>query len=221
MSSSDDQLNRYQAATESLMASPTLLKSWHEHLDRETAYACYLLDNSWNLPPSLPFDLVPTHPILRLWENFFAGIDFGIDFRSLTVFLSGDLKRCLVREGRWRPPNDNLEKIHVFVSSDGEINNSTPVISVRDANVPFDRLRCMLDRLAEIKIPLPPMEDYGVSTDSPHQGFEWMSRGNSPARMRVQWSVDPVGDWFPVVECISSIRDLLCASLDVGSNPAE
>ena len=221
MSLSGDQLNRYQAATESLVASSTLLKSWHEHVGREIAYGCYLLDNSWNLPPSLPSDLVPHKPILRLWENYFGGIDFGIDFRTLTVFLSQDLQRCLVREGRWRTPNDNLERIHEFVSNDGEISNRTPLISIRDANVAFDRLRRMLDRLAEVKIPLPPMEGYGVSTNSPNQGFEWMSRGNSAAGVRVQWSVDSVGDLLPVVECISSIRDLLRASLEAGEKPEE
>jgi hypothetical protein len=221
VSSTDDQLDRYQAATESLLASPSLLKSWHEHACRETAYGRYLLDNSWKLLPSLPSDLIPHKPILRIWENFFAGIDFGIDFRSLTVFLSEDSRRCLVREGRWRTPKNNGERIHAFVSCGGEINNATPEISVRDANVPFDQLRCMLDQLAEIKIPFPPMEGFRVSTDSPHQGFEWMSRGKSPARMCIQWSIDPVEVWFPVVECVSSIRDLLCASLESGSNPTE
>ncbi len=220
MTLSDDLTNRYQVATETLMSSPALLKSWHEHCDRNTAYGRHLLDNSWKLSPSLPFDLVPHKPILRLWQDVFTGPESNAC--SLTVFLGQDSMRCLVREARWqRSGHDNLERIYEFVLSGGECTNNTPAISVRDSDVPFAKLRCMLDQLLEVAVPLRPMEECGVSTDSPNQGFEWLSRGDSPARIHIQWAWKPVDDWLPIVDHVLSIRDLLHECLASIPNPTE
>jgi hypothetical protein len=173
------------------------------------------LEDVRELPPSNAF--VGMFRRFKLWDNDRC---FGCSGapNSLTVFGSQlrDGRPPLVREVVWRSRIDG-QRLREMVEQGRQDLEFPPTLSVRDAEVPAERLNQFLDYGQKLKIPLVwPQTTQSVSADCSTEGFEFFSSENPPAILKLQWSSATPLAWDPVKDWLRGLRQFLEESLPGG-----
>ena len=70
-------------------------------------------------------------------------------------------------------------------------------------------------------VTLQPPDYLSASTDVGNVGFEYYSHDQPPARIRLQWSVDPPDSWSDTLSVIGELRDYLLSRFDTTETERE
>lgn len=191
------------------MSEPT---PWRISWELINARAWWLLEHTSNLKPSREVDGLMTygHPRLRLWDDA-GGFGSESEPMSLTVFdpFHDTSRRPIVREAVWNRTSD-LRRLHAMVEDIKREVAVEPTIAVRDAEVPADQLTAILLAGKDLFIPVVWMDEMkAVTCDVGAVGFEFFSRDQPPAVLRVTWSYDTPNQWEPIKEWIARLRVFL------------
>jgi hypothetical protein len=89
-----------------------------------------------------------------------------------------------------------------------------PTFAVRDADIPVDQFKPLLLSGGELLVPLVwTDETESVTSDAGEMGFEFFSRHQPPAVLRLSWSWDTPEQWNPVKEWVARLSDFLNSCL--------
>jgi len=184
---------------------------WYTSWELINARAWWLLERSCQVPPRLSRLSLPCGPPrFRLWNDA-MGFDDG-DPTTLTVFepwTDTEEASCLVREAIWRRTPD-LTTLSRRARESGKTVYMEPTISVRDGRLSRCRVLDHLQMIAAVSIPVISIDNGGcVTTDVGSCGFEFLSRDQPTASIRLQWSDRKPDAWSPVVDEINRLRDRL------------
>src|SRR5690349_182174 len=147
-----DEHSHLNALTEKLLASPALLKAWRTSTAIGSSYAWHLLNHSWHLSPELPREYIPHNPRLRLWDDGSGWTD--IEPYTLTVFRGLDEPtRCRHAVWHCKQSGESTKQFVQFFDDGGQVQFYEPNISVRDSDVPYDKLHQHLLEIAGYKVP--------------------------------------------------------------------
>jgi hypothetical protein len=131
---------------------------------------------------------------------------------TLTVyelFADGDRREPVVREAVWQRSAD-LGRAHHSVKETGRPVAFKPTIVVRDAAVPEGQLAALVAEAAGFRVPVTwTGETEAVTSDVGAQGFEFFSRDQPPAALRLEWSFDTPPDWQPFLEWFKRLWQFL------------
>lgn len=180
------------------------------------AHAWWCLNHTGEVSPlqfaGQPFREVP---ILRLWEDA-DGFCFRGQPTTLTVFELDDEthETFVVREAAWNQAR-NHEQIERRPDPAWQAAiPQQPSITVRDAVVPAEEFWSLLWDARGFSVPVVWLDErLRITTDVGAVGFEFFSRDQPPAVLRLQWSNAPPPDWQPVVEWYTRLRDFLMRCL--------
>ncbi len=174
--------------------------------------AQWYLNHSAIVPPSVsqgkPFHNIPR---LRLWDD---AMDFGTEAEptTLTVFelpSDGDERGPVVREAVWQRTRD-LRRLQELVCQSTRAVWFEPTMAVRDAPVPAPELNALLHEAASLSVPVVWLDEaVGVTCDVGTRGFDFFSRDQPPAVLRLEWSQDKPATWGPIVEWFIRVRVFL------------
>jgi hypothetical protein len=115
----------------------------------------------------------------------------------------------LVREAVWHRTSD-LRRLHALVDDTKKEVALKPTIAVRDAHIPAEEFKALLLSGANLFIPLVWMDEMkAVTCDVGAVGFEFFSRDDLPAALRLVWSFDTPDQWNPVKEWVTCLRSFL------------
>jgi hypothetical protein len=165
--------------------------------------AWWYLNHAADLPPSVSRG-APFHglPRVRLWEDA-RGFGCEIEPTTLTVyelFTDDDRREPVVREAVWQRSAD-LSRVHQEVGRSKTPVTFRPTVTVRDAALPPDPLAAYLAEASEFRVPITWFSDTeAVTSDAGGRGFEFFSRDQPPASLRLEWSWDTPQEWKPVLE---------------------
>lgn len=127
----------------------------------------------------------------------------------------------LVREAVWHSRSD-MERVARTVIPSRQWVMPTPTIALRDAPLDAERLGGLLDRAASFRVPVVWMQDgESVCSNSWREGFEFFSRDQPPAALRLEWGYEKPAEWRPILEWHRRLRRFLDESLSaLESKPA-
>jgi len=189
---------------------------WRISCEAINARAWWYLENSARLPPSVsrgrPFHGIPR---LRLWDDA-IGLFSEAGPTSWTVFelfTDTHAREPVVRRAIWKRTED-LRKLHDEVQEANKVLSLRPTISVRDVPVPEIELADFLSQAASFHVPIAWLDDDGMDiTDVGSVGFEFLSRDQPPAVLRLQWSAGRPACWERIDQWYCKMRDFLEGSL--------
>lgn len=176
--------------------------SWRQSWDALEAAARVRLDGTGQVPPEVR-DGRPFHgnPRLRLWHD-----PGGLTWEAVTtftvfeLFTETDVKRPVVREARWRrePDHDRLRdavgrtRTPVFFD---------PAVAVTFGAADAGRLEDFIRAGSAFRLPVAWLGDAeSVSSGGWQSGFEFFSRDQPTASLRLTWSCEWPPDWQPVID---------------------
>jgi hypothetical protein len=192
--------------------TPTPNDPWRVSWESLQGRAWWYLNHSSDLPPSFsrgkPFHGLPR---LRLWDDA-LGFGCATEPTTLTVFelFTDDYGRVpVVREAVWQRTAD-LGRAHEEATQSGRVATFRPTIRVRDAAVEAETLAALLAEAAAFRVPVAWFSDTeAVTTDVGGRGFEFFSRDQPPAELRLAWSFDTPPEWEPVLGWCDRLRQFL------------
>ena len=176
------------------------------------ARAWWCLNHSADLQPSVSHGR-PFHglPRLRLWDDA-KGFGCEVEPTTLTVyelFADHDRREPVVREAVWQRSAD-LSRVHHEVKRSSKPATFRPTIGVRDAAVPAEQFAALLAEAAGFQVPVAWFSNTeAVTSDVGGRGFEFFSRDQPPAALRLEWSCDTPQEWEPVLDWCGRVRQLL------------
>jgi hypothetical protein len=185
---------------------------WRVSWEALSARAWQTLEFSSRVPPSVSHGR-PFHGIPRLqFTDDPQGNSLEANPTTLTVFeLFGEgMDRIpVVREAVWHRAADYNRGHEEYLHS-GQYRTLLPTVVVRDGSVPLDRLSALLREGNELRLPVACL-DNAESVSSGHWSttFEFLSRHQPPARLRLQWSSDKPAEWEPALEWAGRLRQFL------------
>lgn len=182
---------------------PTPDDPWRVSWESLQARAWWYLNHSADLPPSVSFD-GPFHglPRLRLWDD---AMSFGCEAEPTTLtvyelFTNDDRREPVVREAVWLRMAD-LNRAHDEAKRTGRPAAFRPTVRVQDAPVPAERWAAFLAEAGGFRVPLAWTNDTeSVTSDIGERGFEFFSRDQPPASVKLAWSWDTPPEWKPVLD---------------------
>jgi hypothetical protein len=140
------------------------------------------------------------------------GFGCGTEPTTLTVFelfTHEDKRVPVVREAVWQCSAD-LDRVHEAVEQFKKAVAFKPTVRVRDACVPAERLEAFLREASVFRVPVVWLDNDGsVTCDAGSQGFEFFSRDQPPAILRLEWSFDTPPEWKPVLEWYRRLCEFL------------
>jgi len=189
------------------------------------ARAWHTLKHSFDLPPSAsggrPFHGIPR---LCLWDDATGFRSDNPQPFTLSVFeIFGDnlSRHSVVREAVWQR-HDDLEKLHRKVERKRKVIFWEPTFVIRDGPVPAAEFRALLKEATAFRVPvvwLGPEDRESVTTDVGDLGFEFFSREQPPAVLRLQWSFEMPESWPPIVDWFEKMRNFLVGCLPAANHP--
>lgn len=198
---------------------PELLETLRPSLGALHARAWHTLKHSFDLPPSAsggrPFHGIPR---LCLWDDATGFRCDDMQPFTLTVFeIYGDnlSRHPVVRETVWRR-DDDLRTVQRKVERSRKVAIIDPTIDVRDGPVPPAELAALLKEATAFRVPvvwLSPEGCESVTDDVGARGFEFFSREQPPAVLRLQWSCEMPKSWRPIIDWFEKIRSFLVSCL--------
>ena len=185
---------------------------WKTSWELMNARASWFLERSADLKPSLVVDGLMTYgpPRLRIWGDA-GGFGCELEPTSLTVFdpFHDISSKPIVREAVWHRTSD-LRRLHAMGEDKEKEVALEPTIAVRDADIPSDQFKAILLAGRDHFVPLVWMDEMKeVTCDVGSVGFEFFSRDQPPAVLRLVWSSDTPEQWNPVKEWVARLRDFL------------
>jgi hypothetical protein len=176
------------------------------------ARAWWSLTHSAALPPSVSQGRAfPGIPRLRLWDD---AMGFGCETEPTTwtifeLFKQDDEREPVVREAVWQR-TDDLRRLDAAVDRSRKVVSFKPTVVVRDAPVPASELAALLSEAMSFRLPVIWLDDMiAVTCDVGAVGFEFFSRDQPPAVLKLQWSWDKPAAWEPVAEWFAKLRGFL------------
>jgi hypothetical protein len=140
------------------------------------------------------------------------GFGCGTDPTTLTVyefFTDDDRREPVVREAVWQRSAD-LRRAHEEAKQSGRPAAFRPTIQVRDAVVPAEQLTALLTEAAAFRVPVAWFSNTeSVTSDVGGRGFEFFSRDQPPATLKLVWSYDTPPEWEPVLAWCERLRRFL------------
>jgi hypothetical protein len=188
------------------------------------ARAWHALKLSACLPPSLS-DERPFHgiPRLCLWEDKSGWYVEGARPYTLTVFelFAEDYSRYpVVREAAWRR-DDDMAALQAEVERSEKAAVIDPTFAVRDGDVPSAEFAASLREATSFRVPLVWLSiSASCTTDVGSAGFEFFSRDQPAAVLRLEWSFVMPESWRPIVGWVEKMRNFLIGCLPPASGPA-
>ncbi len=193
--------------------------SWRASWDALETRAWAALNRNGHVPPAVRQGR-PFHgwPRLRLWEDP-GGVGCEAEPTTLTVFelfTETDARAPVVRESVWRRSAD-LGRVRRALGPSGAAVLVPPTVAERYAPVPREGLSAFLREACGFHVPVAwPCRD-AVCSGGGSLGFEFFSREQPPARLRLEWSFGPPAAWHPVVEWYTRVRRFLEGCLTVAA----
>jgi hypothetical protein len=193
---------------------PFITNRWETRWELVRARGWFLLEHSSSLQPVLVVNGLRTHWLrLRLWVN--PGGLSESEPMSLSVFDPFDHAsyKPMVREVIWHCRSD-WRRFHGMVEDVKKGVSLEPTFAVRDADVPADRLKAMLYSGSALLVPLVWMDETeSVTSDAGEMGFEFFSRHQPPAVLRLRWSWETPEQWDPAKAWVARLHDFLDSCL--------
>ena len=187
---------------------------WRVSWEAINARAWWRLNRSSELPPSVSGG-APFHglPRLRLWNN---ATGFGCDTEptTLTVYevfpdVATLQREPVVREAVWRR-GDDLDQLSREMRHRSEPLFPRPTVVVRDAPVPAERLDELLAEATVIRMPAAWFwNDESVTASAGRVGFEFYSRDQPSAALKLEWSYATPPEWQPFLTWSRRLRRFL------------
>ena len=170
-----------------------------------------LLENSESIRPALGSTdgLRYGLPWMRMWDD---AMGFGCEIEPfiLTVFhpfLPDD--QAIVRKAIWERTPD-LRRLHELVERQGQVVSIEPTITVKDALVPVAELNAILRSGLGLHVPLVRLSDaMSVTSDVGSVGFDFYTLDQPQAKVSLEWSFDPPGEWKAAIEFVARLQALL------------
>jgi hypothetical protein len=158
-------------------------------------------------------------PRLRLWDD---ALSFGHRNQpsTWTVFVPFEAEKGdpIVREATWQRAED-LQLLRDLVERFDRVVAFDPTIVIHDAIVPAAELDGFLREAASFRVAPVWLEPRrAIRCDVGSVGFDFFGLDDPPAIMRFQWSVDPPGEWTPLVQWAGRLRRFLEGHL-AGTRP--
>ena len=200
---------------------PAHFEPWRVSWGAVDALAWAYLNRNGQIPASVRRGL-PHHglPRLRLWDDP-SGMACGVEPTTLTVFelfTETYQREPVVREAVWTRSAD-LGRVQQGVSRAGAAVVLEPTVRERYAAVPGERLADLLREACGFRLPVAWFDDEeSVTSDVGSAGFEFFSRNQPPASLRLTWSWDTPDEWRPVIEWYGRVRQLLEGCLATGES---
>ncbi len=191
---------------------PSSSDPWRVSWEVMHACAWWKLNNSADLPPSVsngrPFHGLPR---LRLWDDA-KGFGCESEPTTLTVyelFTDDDRREPVVREAVWQRSAD-LSRVHQEMKRSSQSVTFRPTVRVRDAEVPAEQLATILSEAGGFRLPVAWFRNTeSVTSDVGGHGFEFFSRDQPPAALKLEWSYDTPQNWEPVLDWCGRLRQFL------------
>lgn len=187
-----------------------------EHAGSEQSFRVHtlawaLLEHSYRIEPQLPAGLRwRSNPRIRLWDDAMGWGGGDYQPTTLTVYELWTPEtgyRRLVRKAVW----DREADLRGPLQSQRHVQ---PVVKVRDADVPDKPFREVLAELSGHQIAAINLQDDGAAADDVSSfGFEYFSRDQPSATIRLEWSCHFPADWAPVIQTVEKIKKLLLGCL--------
>jgi hypothetical protein len=197
---------------------------WRVSWDAIDARAWAYLNRNGQLPESVRKGL-PFHgcPRLRLWSDP-GGVGCEVEPTTLTVFelfTQTDERAPVVREAVWQRTAD-LNRVQAAIEESMAIVMLPPTVGERYAPVPRERLSSFLREACAFRVPVAwPNAWESVTSGGGSVGFEFFSRDQPPASLRLEWSFETPPAWRPVVEWYERLRQLLESCLPATERQGE
>ena len=196
--------------------------SWRVSWDALEARARTRLDGTGQVPPAVrrgqPFHGLPR---LRLWNDP-GGMAYEVEPTTWSVFeLFTDTweREPVVREAVWQRTADG-DRVRDAVGSARNQVFLAPTVSVRFGRVPSDELAEFIREGCAFRLPVAWLSDTeSVTSDVGSVGFEFFSRDQPPASLRLTWSFDTADDWKPVIEWYYRLQEFLTTCVATAEIP--
>jgi hypothetical protein len=97
-----------------------------------------------------------------------------------------------------------------------------PTFEVRDAPAPAAEFAALLKEATAFRVPvvwLGREDRESVTTDVGARGFEFFSREQPPAVLRLQWSAEMPAEWLPITKWFENVRNFLVGCLAATNHP--
>jgi hypothetical protein len=192
--------------------TPSPNDPWRVSWESLQGRAWWYLNHSAKLPPSVSrgqsFHGLPR---LRLWDD---AMGFGPETEPTTLtvyelFTDDDRREPVVREAVWQRTAD-LKRAHQEAKQSGQPAVFEPTIGVRDAVVPADQLGALLAEALGFRVSIAWFGDTeAITSDVGSRGFEFFSKDQPPAALKLEWSLDTPPEWEPVLDWLSRLRQFL------------
>jgi hypothetical protein len=197
---------------------------WRVSWDALAARAWAALNRYGPIPPAvLRGRSSRRFPRVRLTDDP-GGYGPGSDPRTLTVFelyTAADEREPVVREAVWHRDADN-ERVRAAVGRAGPA-FVRPTVAERYAEVPREWLSAILRDGCALRVGVawPSRAVSMVSGDCGTAGYEFFTRDDPPAVLRLAWSFRPPYEWDVVAEWYARLRGFLDRCLAGADGAAE
>ncbi|MBN9524385.1 hypothetical protein J0H58_38705 [bacterium] len=162
-------------------------------------------------------------PRLRLWSDP-HGVGGEVEPTTLTVFelrTEARQREPVVRQSVWQRSAD-LDRVYQAVEQTEGVVSAEPAVAERWASVPREQLSALLREAVELRVRVawPDRRD-SVSSGASGTGFEFFSRNQPPASLRLEWWDDTPPEWQPVIDWHGRVWRLLAGCLPGGQGHTE
>lgn len=192
---------------------------WRVSWDAMTARAWAALNRYGPLPDAvLRGRSFRNYPRVRLTDDP-GGFGAEADPRTLTVFElytpAGD-REPVVRETVWHQDADQI-RLREAVDRDGAV-FLRPSVGERYAGVPREELSALLREGCGFKVPVawPNRSESVTSGACGSTAYEFFTRDQPAAVLRMEWAFDPPAAWEPVIEWYVRLHRFLAGCIDAG-----
>jgi hypothetical protein len=203
----------------------TLHEPWRISWDAVDTRAWAYLNRNGQIPESVRKGL-PFHgyPRLRLWSDP-GGVGCEVEPTTLSVFelfTQTNERAPVVREAVWQRTAD-LHRVQAAIEESMTAVMLAPTVGERYAAVPRQQLSSLLREACAFHVPVAwPNVRESVSSGAGSVGFEFFSRDQPPASLRLEWSFETPAAWQPVIDWYERLRQFLEGCLhETGQNPHE
>jgi hypothetical protein len=185
---------------------------WRVSWDAIDARAWAYLNRNGQIPESVRKGL-PFHgcPRLRLWSDP-GGVGCEVEPTTLTVFeLFTEIheRSPVVREAVWQRTAD-LNRVRGAIEQSMAAVMLLPTVGERYAPVPREQLSRFLREACPFQVPVTwPNARESVTSGGGSVGFEFFSRDQPPASLRLEWSFETPAAWQPFIDWYERLRQFL------------
>jgi hypothetical protein len=185
---------------------------WRVSWDALDARAWAYLNRNGQIPESIRMGL-PFHgcPRLRLWSDP-GGVGCEVEPTTLTVFelfTQTDKRAPVVRQAVWQRTAD-LNRVREAIEQSMAAVMLLPTVGERYASVPREQLSSFLREACAFRVPVAwPNARESVTSGGGSVGFEFFSRDQPPASLRLEWSFETPAAWQAVIDWYARLRQFL------------